>query len=79
MSEPKTPYYVAIVNERHSDTEPYLFITAEAAIAFARKEAAEYARTPEDVEESDIKGWLYYATWGNEGDCVWVIEKTFED
>lgn len=71
--------YVVMINDRHTDPEPYVFSTPEAAIDYARSEAHEYARTPEGVEEEPIEGWLYYARYSGEGDSVWVIAKTLDD
>lgn len=31
----KTTVYVAMINDRHSDTEPYVFLTADEAIKTA--------------------------------------------
>jgi len=70
--------YIAVINDRHTDTEPYPFSTAEAAIGYARKCAHEYARDAEDVEEEPLEGWLYYATYSGEGDSVWVVEKELD-
>lgn len=67
--------YVVMVSDRHTDTEPFLFTTAEAAIVWARSEAQDYARSPEDVTETPISGWLYYASWGPESDSIWVLAK----
>lgn len=70
--------YVAMICDRHTDPEPYVFTTAEAAIDYARSCAVACAREPEDVEESAIDGWLYHATYSEEGDSVWVIAKTLD-
>lgn len=70
--------YVAMINDRHTDPEPYMFSTAEAAIEYARRCAHEYAHQPEDVEEDEIGGWLYYASYSGESDSVWVIEKELD-
>lgn len=67
--------YVAMICDRHSDPEPFLFVTAEAAIKYARRCANENAWDPANVEETEIDGWLYYATYSVEGDRVWVLEK----
>jgi len=70
--------YVAMINDRHCDPEPYVFSTAEAAIGYARSTAMEYARSHGDFEEHISPppgGWLYYATYSVEGDSVWVVEK----
>lgn len=67
--------YVAMVNDRHIDSEPYVFTTAEAAIAYARAAAHENAHARADVEEQAVDGWLYYANYSPEDDSVWVVEK----
>lgn len=71
--------YVAMIRERHSDTEAYVFSTPEAAVNYARSMVEAYARDPESVEERDIKGWLYYASFSGEGDAVWVLERTLDE
>lgn len=71
--------YVAMICDRHTDPEPYVFSTAEAAIAYARDKATEYARDPDDLDEPQVPdGWLYYATYSGEDDSVWVIEKVLD-
>lgn len=34
------------------------------------------SRRAEDIEEADVAGWLYSATWSPEGDSAWVLQKT---
>jgi hypothetical protein len=70
-----TTVYVAMICDRHADPEPYVFTDAETAIAYAKREATEGARTPENIVEEPIQGWLYYARYSPEGDSVWVVEK----
>jgi hypothetical protein len=72
--------YVAMINDRHTDPEPYVFTNAHAAIDYARREAKEYTNTdhPEDYEEREVNGWLFYASYSVEGDSVWVIEKELQ-
>jgi hypothetical protein len=67
--------YVVMICDRHCDPEPYVFETPEDAIAYARSEAVEGARVPENIVEEHIPAWLYYARYSPEGDSVWVIEK----
>lgn len=67
--------YIAMINDRHSDPEPHLFATAEAAIEYAKTKAAEYVHPEDAVEEEQLGGWLYYARYSQEGDSVWVIAK----
>jgi hypothetical protein len=70
--------YVAMICDRHADPEPFVFSAAEAAIAYAREQARTSARGPGDVLESEIEGWLYHASYSNEGDSVWVIEREID-
>lgn len=51
-----TTVYVAMVCDRHRDPEPFLFATAEAAIDYARGQAARMAHDPDDVDESFTPG-----------------------
>jgi cell division protein YceG involved in septum cleavage len=86
MTDPTDPHrrnnmnvYVTMIEDRHSDPEPYVFSTAEAAIAYARACAREYAHSPDDVQETNVEGWLYSATYSVEGDSVRVVEKTIDE
>jgi hypothetical protein len=80
--------YVAMICDRHTDPEPYLFTTVQAAIDFARTKAIEYAQFPLDEydddevgeqEPAEDSGWLYLFTYSTEGDSVWVLEKELEE
>jgi hypothetical protein len=70
--------YVAMIEDRHTDPEPFVFSTPEAAVEFARSQAVNGARGGFEVEEEPIDGWLFYARYSDEGDSVWVIEKTLD-
>ena len=75
-----TTVYVAMINDRHADPEPFVFSTARAAIDYAKKAARENGHFPEDFEEPEVPdGWLYYATYSVEDDDVWVIEKQIDE
>lgn len=65
--------YVVIWEDRHTDTDAFVFSTAEKAIEFAKAKAREYDRYGY-FEEKVIKGWLYYACYSTEGDNLRVIE-----
>lgn len=69
--------YVVMINDRHTDPEPEVFLNRDEAIEFAQKYVREYGR-PGDVEVHDPPpmGWLFYGTYSVEADCVWVLEKT---
>ena len=70
-----TTIYVVMVDNRHRDTEPFLFTDGDAAIAYAEQRALDLDDEP-DAEPVD--GWLYSAVCGNEGDAVWVLAKTVD-
>ncbi len=67
--------YVAMIADRHADVEAHVFTSDRAAIAYAKQCVAAYARHPESVEEQEVAGWLYYASYSPEGDAVWVVER----
>lgn len=71
-----TTLYVAMIADRHTDPEPYLFETSDEAIGYARTYAQQHAGRPEDFDESPSGGWLYHATFSVEYDSVWVLAKT---
>lgn len=76
--------YVAIVNDRHTDTEAHLFSTADRAIAFAKEylegcgESAQYVDAEDATmtdESLEAAGWLFYTCYSTEGDCIWVMPR----
>ncbi len=69
--------YLVLIEDRHTDTQAFPFSTAEAAIAYARVVATERARE-EGPREGKVTGWLYYAVYAGDSDCVWVIEKELD-
>jgi hypothetical protein len=73
QTEP-TALYVVMVSDRHTDPEPHLFATEEAALAYARQAADGWL--VELLGGHD--GWLYYAEHPTESDSIWVIERTIE-
>ena len=70
--------FIAIWKDRHSDTTAHPFSTAEKAIEFAKEKAHEYAREEDDYKEMDVAGWLFYAEYSCESDCIYVIEKELD-
>ena len=65
--------YVSIIQDRHTDVEAELFTTAAAAVAYARAAILDIAHGEEDgFEEEDIEGWVYFAQYKYERDCVRV-------
>ena len=68
--------YIVMHNDRHADPEPEVFLDKDYAVDYARRTAQEYCHYPEDYEEHDVLGWLFYAKYSCENDSVWVVEKT---
>jgi hypothetical protein len=66
--------YVVMVDDRHADTEPWLFSSEDTAMAYARRVARDWL-----VEDAAPEGWLYYAKHPVEEDAVWVLAKTLDD
>lgn len=71
--------YVVVVQDRHVDVDMKLFVARDAAIAFARATAKDNCRHAEDYLETNVEGWLFYARYSCEGDCVIVITRELED
>lgn len=73
--------FIVIIEDRHTDVSAEPFTSKDAAIAHARSEASKYARFEDDFQEQELTGemvkdgWLYYATYSVEGDCVTVVER----
>jgi len=67
--------YVVMVNDRHTDTDAYVFSTQEAALDFARHTAQDWL--VEDPEPPT--GWLYYAEHPTEEDSIWVERKFLDE
>ena len=74
----RTKVYVAHLKDRHIDPVVRVFKDKQGAIECAKKWAAEGADEQSDIIEDVIKGWLFYATYNEEGDCVWVTEQDLE-
>lgn len=73
--------YVVMMDDRHIDPTAALFSNRESAIAWARNAARANTRSPDDLDETLTEaqrreGWLYYACYSGEGDCVWVYPST---
>lgn len=67
--------YLVITEDRHTDIDVEPFVDSGEAIAFAKEQVGELNRRPEDIQEQQIDGWLYYCEYSVESDSVRVIEK----
>ncbi len=71
--------YVAVWQDRHSDTSVEVFTDREAAMAWASKTANDYSRDDEEVLNTlnpamIAAGWIYYGCYSCEGDHIRVSE-----
>ncbi len=73
--------YVVLLEDRHSDTNVYLFYNEEKAIEEARRIAKENSRNGEIEEEaiSIADGWRYIARYSCEGDHTRVLKRTISE
>lgn len=70
--------YVVMHHDRHAGTEPIVFSTPKAAIEYAGHAARGCATRPDDYQEGQVEGYLFYARYSPEGDAVWVVEKNLD-
>jgi hypothetical protein len=74
--------YAVILEDRHIDTNVYLFIDKDKAIEWARATAKKYDEFGDYKEELTasmaVEGWLFYATYTCENDCVRVVKRTVD-
>jgi len=66
--------YSVIWQDRHSDTTSKPFLDLDEAIMFARSAAKALVMDPKFYIERPIDGWLFYAEYSCEGDCIWITE-----
>lgn len=72
--------FVVITEDRHCDVNVELFYTSTGAINYAKKIANDNVTDSKDVEEGMTKlmkerGFIYFARYSTEGDCVSVKKK----
>lgn len=73
--------YVVMVEDLHTDPVAHLFSTEERAMQFARTylagcgDISPYDEENENQLTDNMKraGWLFYACYSGEGDCLWVL------
>lgn len=66
--------YIVLWQDRHTDTTAHPFRNFEKAKEWAKKKALEACHLPEDLNEEQISGWLYFVNYNCEGDCLWITE-----
>lgn len=74
--------FQVMVDDRHTDTEALPFLNAHTAVDYAKR--LYHARLGDDELEEDMgeqeppEGWLYYAVYSTEGDCIWVVPQELD-
>ena len=71
--------YTILINDRHADTEVNDYKSKESAIKTAKRYVTEWAKYPEDIEETEGKWCLYHGIYSCEGDSVTVSEVEVND
>ena len=71
--------FIVIWNDRHAETTVHPFKDLGKAKRWAKEQAKEVCRFPEDLKETPIKGWLYHIEYSCEGDCLWITEHEVEE
>ena len=73
--------YVAHLSDRHCDHQVKVFRKVKDSITHAEewaKNGAEHNDCKVIEHRNPPDGWLYYARYSEEGDCVWVTEEELE-
>lgn len=71
--------YIAIGHDRHTDEIIKAYRNKDRAIQFCKDFADENQRSPGDLKEETIEGWVYYARYSTEDDFVRVEEVELSD
>jgi hypothetical protein len=72
--------WITVIEDRHIDVDVRPFSDMPAAIAYAR----DWTSDERDVSEMELTdamardGWVFYAEYGTEGDCVRVVERELD-
>ena len=69
--------YIAIWNDRHTSTTAHPFTDKKKAIEWAKSTAKDGAKELVDYQEHYYgidQGWVFYAEYSCEGDCIYVVE-----
>jgi hypothetical protein len=68
--------YLAIWEDRHSDSEAYAFSTLGKAIEWAKATVREYDNELDETLTPPMLrgGWLYYGCYSTEGDHIRIVE-----
>ena len=77
--------WVVLLEDRHADVEALPFSTKELAVGAALGLAGEFRADPGDVKQDAeltpsmrADGWVLYAPYGSEGDCVRVVKRVMD-
>ena len=74
--------YIAIWNDRHTDTTARPFSSASKAITWAKATAKQHSKKDGNYQEHDYgkdDDWLFYIEYTCEHDCIYVIETELDN
>jgi len=66
--------YIAVWQDRHSDTTAHPFVTLTEAIKFCMEKADQYAIHKDDIEIKDTAEFYFFIQYSCESDCLWVTK-----
>ena len=71
--------FIAICCDRHIDEVVRVFSSQEKALVYCKEYASNEELEEQELTQSMVRdGWLYYATYGVEGDSVRVEKSTLD-
>ncbi len=77
--------YALLIEDRQADAEVRIFSTEKKAVKFAKEVCVENAKRPDDYDEQELsdfmqkQGWVFYAKYSPQGDCVTVLKREVDD
>lgn len=70
--------WIVLIEDRHADVEALPFSDKDKAIARAYAEVPDFSVTEPLTPVMREDGWVLYLSYGNEGDCVRVLERAMD-
>jgi len=71
--------YIVMWQDRHAEPTAKPFRKLDTAKKWARAQAEEFCKFPEDLKEKQIANWLYYVEYSCESDCLWITEEEISE
>ena len=71
--------YLAVLNDRHTDTEIIPYKSLEGAKSQITKWKKDYDEQGYSWDETEISGWLYYCSGGDDGPSMYIEPRQLMD